>query len=369
MIGTKNQPSSAQRRLRLERLESRSLLAGGVLELTLFFEPTFDTPTTGVVDEATSPRPQGFVTSSNTDNQAISRPAQQVPQQNTSREQSRPVQNTADQAPDRLELAFNPPQQLRVDHRPDQDPNFRTPAAVDQAIAALASETTIEVVDEATSPQAQEFSALPVETQSLQTPQTSELRSTQTRRLDAIESSTDSGMIDLSPLDPLTPQLGERSDWELNQGTFPLLERIRDAARNDDRLNNQSAEIDQVMQDWFSGPGGLIAVDSVELPAGPFFLDSDMLNEGLRATVALHRSLGWSPETIAPALSGEAIDAVMQSLNHVAQSVVQPVIQTARPIVSSAVYPSAAAIAATTLAINYRRKHRLPESNLQITDG
>jgi hypothetical protein len=89
----------------------------------------------------------------------------------------------------------------------------------------------------------------------------------------------------------------------------------------------------------------------------------------LASSIALHQSFGVITGTATPALSDHVIDTIMTSLQRMAASVTQPVVQPTPHRISSVLYPTTAVVAAT-LVIASRRKHQQhPQGNLQFTEN
>jgi len=240
---------------------------------------------------------------------------------------------------------------------PPTQPSSRQPGTIDAAIASLASETTIKTsTDDALARPSDETSTVDSATSSpIMATDTIDVkpRITSSTDFSGDSPSDDNGLIDLPPLEsfePLSNQTGEREAWQLESRTMPSLRQI---AESD---GNRADLLDRVMQDWFIGPGGLISLDQVKLPAIAIPFDSSVIDVGLESTLSLHRSLSPVPGTLNPALSGEVLDAIMASIENAAASETQPTAEPSATRVSAAIYP-AAAVVATTIAITTRRKH------------
>jgi hypothetical protein len=365
---------SDARTLRLERLESRSLLAGGVFDFAL---------TTGNVEsdhlhpkshhlkpQNDSFRPHEVARNVPRSARIEAPPTRQAPPQ-----QSQSVQNaSASDANEAIAVApvrtTTPASSPSPPTTPQSQGSSRQPSAIDAAIASLASETSSEAnADSALAQPTGEVSTIESAT-------SSRIVVTETfnvQRENAFlptvsdsPSAADDGLIDLAPFEsfePSTNNADASEPWELGRQTIPLLRQIAQHA-----VGDRAEPVDQMMQDWFNGPGGLIALDQVNLPAIAFPLDSVMIDVGLESTVALHRSLNLVASSVTPALSGRALDAIMASLEQVAASETQPVIEPSPLRIPTAAYP-VVAVVATTIAVSARRKHKHPQSNLQFTDG
>lgn len=181
---------------------------------------------------------------------------------------------------------------------------------------------------------------------------------------------SDIGYVDLAPLgslDPLSTSSNDnRSDnepWELDLGATRLLRRLalQSAGQQvaSERSDDRSDVVDRMMQDWFDGTDGLIALEQVDLPTRTQRLDAIMVDVGLDSTVALHRSINLVAGNITPAISGAALDAIMASLEQTAVSQTQPVDDATGVRIPVAAYPAFAAVA-TTIAVSARRKRKHP---------
>ncbi|EMI46510.1 hypothetical protein [Rhodopirellula sp. SWK7] len=148
-----------------------------------------------------------------------------------------------------------------------------------------------------------------------------------------------------------------QNEWELSRDTLPLLKRVIEASP-DERIEIA----DELMAGWFSGPGGMIALDRVLLPSPKFAIENLSIDVQLESAVMLHRSFGMVASGVVPPLSGPVLDAIMASLEEAASSQNQPVGVTAVPRLPTAAYPAIVAIT-TGIAIAARRqfKHPSPE--------
>ncbi|WP_404306888.1 hypothetical protein [Neorhodopirellula lusitana] len=198
-------------------------------------------------------------------------------------------------------------------------------------------------------------------------------------RSDSDSVSSNEGWIDLSPLRSLMPtestesssetdrdlsnqsSASEPRSWRLQRETLPQLQRLAEGSDL-----QRASDSGRLFDDWLDGPGGMIALDRVTLPPASFALDGLAVDVQLESTVMLHRSLDWVASGTKPALSGPVLDAIMASLEGVVEQEHQPITQASNLQVPTAAYP-AVAIAATTVAISNRRKHKTPDSNMQAT--
>ncbi|MFK8115631.1 MAG: hypothetical protein AB8B91_25780 [Rubripirellula sp.] len=260
---------------------------------------------------------------------------------------------------------------------PQPQASSRQPSATDAAIASLVSEASTEAaVDSVPVQTADEVSTIDSTASSpiaatdgpSVTQENAASRIADHANVDYQPSADNKGFIELSPLEsfqPSTQDTSESEPWELDRYTIPWLQRIAQHTIEEHGLGDRADVADQMMRDWFSGPGGLIALDQVKLPAFVLPLDPTMIDVGLESTVALHRSLNIVGSNVTPALSGPVLDAIMTSLERVVASETQPTIEPSTLRVPVAVYPVVAALA-TTMAVSARRKHKRPASDLEF---
>lgn len=360
---------SDARALRLERLECRTLLAGGVFDFA-FSEGNIEFNLLPNNPPGDSSRPDEVGRNNPQPTRSETPSARKEPPR-----QNQPAQNVPGPAANEIFavaplLAANPSSPPSFPPTPQTQAVTREPSAVDAAIALLTSETSTEANAESDLAQlTNEVSTIDPATRS----RIIATETTTTQQENAVvpmvidnPSASDDGFIELAPLESFQPFFSNdrgNERWELDRHTIPLLRQI---ARHADV--DRTALVDQMMKDWFTGPGGLIALDQVDLPAITLPLEADMIDVGLESTVALHRSLDLVASSVNPALSGRVLDAIMASLEHVAASETQPVIEPSQLRIPTATYP-AVAVVATAIALSACRKHKHPQLNLQFTTG
>ncbi|MCM2369862.1 hypothetical protein [Aporhodopirellula aestuarii] len=177
---------------------------------------------------------------------------------------------------------------------------------------------------------------------------------------DSIPDAADDGLLHWFPLWGLN--LAKPSDskvetpWQLSQDTIPLLQRVIEASPEE-----RGEIVDSLMADWFSGPAGLISLDRVVLPTQYLSIDDFAIDVQLESAIMLHRSLGMVATGVVPPLSGPVLDAIMASLEEAAMSQNQPIADTTILQLPSAVYPAIIAVA-TGIAIAARRQFKHPAS-------
>ena len=348
----------AVRILRLERLESRSLLAGGVFDFTVFHG--------NFKAERPSPINQPAIVQDNP-----ARP--QVVAQDTTRTRAEPAQNasvsSASVTIESAALQASPPNSLSPSALPQAE--LRQPNAIDAAVVALAnenssvvdSESTIELLTDEVSSMRSEETLPVVETESLTARQVNAFGLSLSDR----SSTLGDDYIELTPLDPFESVTEESNPWQLESRIIPLIKQAHERPMVEQPLGERAELINQWMQD---GLGELIALEQVILPANKFPLEATLGSANLQSTVALHRSLNLVAGSLSPALSGQVLDEIMASFERMTDSKVQPVIEPSPFRIPTVVYPNAAVVATTIgIAIAARRKRKHPQTNLQFSGG
>ncbi len=169
------------------------------------------------------------------------------------------------------------------------------------------------------------------------------------------ENDANEGLIDLAPLwsnDSLENQY-DASPWRLGQPIVLGMQSIID------RASQPSDEVvDALIQSWFGDSSGMIAIDHVTLPASMVLSPIDWIDVQLESTVMLHRSLQMIASGDVAPISDVALDAIMASLNAMAESQTQPLAVIQPVEVPATIYPAIAVL--TAVAIASRRKHRHP---------
>ena len=179
---------------------------------------------------------------------------------------------------------------------------------------------------------------------------------------------SDMGFIELAPFIPMVDSAtilnrsssGEVEPWSLNRATVPMLQRMLEAT-----LGERAEIADASIDDWFADGDGMIALGQVVLPNLPFTFDTLPIDVRLESTLMLGRTWELVAGGATSTLSGPVLDTIMASLQKNAMSESQPIAHASLFNSPAIAYP--VAIIATTLAISNRRKHKLIESNLQHT--
>lgn len=368
---------NSPRRLRLEKLESRELLAGGIFDFTENVDQHRssrdsnqrkpDRPSLESIQEDRTHRDHGKPQRRDRDG---GRPVENA-QETLPATVQPPLQTNSVVATTNRELTLNPflPVSRQQTVAPPAATTLRV-EEVDEALTlsipsglvteeafdgdsakALTSEIEIGVstVREVESEPVQQLQDLPIAESEDGLLSTTDLPQT----FNAFDSSgNDAGTIALSPLRAFDP-LGKTDDsdaWQLPKAAFPQLRRIVETAQS-----NRLALHDRVLQEWFHGPGGMIALDEVKLPADCPVTLFDAIEVRLESELGLHRSLGLVSGNVQPALSVDLLDAIMASIEQAATSEKQPIATTARLRIPSVVYPGAA-VAATALVLSHQRR-------------
>jgi len=376
----------SSRSLRLERLESRSLLAAGVFDFTFHAD---DSNRSAVDLDRSHPGMESKQDGrSGSDGRSDSRPNRDQHHRRDPHDRPRnrpePINHLRlNELTQSSPIVGNPPSTTTNDRPVTQlasrnevstpintFPTTRAPS-IDAALASLTS-----TIAEDSSPSVAEV----VETFGLPEPSAEtldEFRYEASRPQSIINPQTgsvdlpnsDDGFIELAPIRPLAndetngnqPTATELEPWSLNRDIFPMLKRLLESTPGD------RAEIaDALIDDWFGDGSGMIALKRVVLPANPFVIDTLPIDVRLESTLMLGRTLELFASGATPALSGPVLDAIMASLQESAESASQPVAQASLLNSPTIAYP-AAVIIPTTLAISNHRKHKFSTSNLQRT--
>lgn len=163
------------------------------------------------------------------------------------------------------------------------------------------------------------------------------------------------GQVDLAPLWSTDNVQFEEdaSPWQLGQSIVPSIRSIID------RAGPPTDEVvDALVQSWFGGSSGMISLDHVTLPISMVSSPIAWIDVQLESTVMLHRSLEMIAGGNTAPLSDVTLDAIMASLDAMAESQSQPVAGVKPVEVSAIVYPAIAVL--TAVAVASRRKHKHP---------
>ncbi|TWT53688.1 hypothetical protein Pla22_13190 [Rubripirellula amarantea] len=170
-----------------------------------------------------------------------------------------------------------------------------------------------------------------------------------------IERAIDDGLIELSPFEldlALQDLSGQgRESWQVDAITVP---RIRSMIERAAFLEIESADL--MMQSWDARPGGLIAIDRVLLPQATYSPINGLLDVRLESTLMLHRSLELMASGDGQPVSDVVLDAIMASLNEVAESETQPVTSVKSTRITAIAFPAIAVLTGVAMAV--RRKHK-----------
>lgn len=349
--------------LRIEPLESRTLLAGNLfagddIALDLFGD---DAASSGLQQSVEGSQTQEVRSIGNNNGTNLPETTG-ASQPNTDPDLA---QNSAFNFASQATAGETPSQDQPTQQASSVEVANRLPiAAVDAAIAAFtaseppkAAEATISSVTQTTSELAIEQISESSVVSSIQTSQRQFAPFTPILSV-AVQEPSD-GLIELPPsnLDqPLDdPQDDSHLPWQFDLTVLP---QIRSAI---ERASDHRAEItDAAIASWFCGPSGMIAVDQVLLPARPVIAAVDWLDVQLEATVRLHRSLELIASGKALPISGVALDAIMASLSDMAESQVQP-IDSSHPIeIPKLAYSALAILTTGVIAARRKRRHSEP---------
>ncbi|TWU39969.1 hypothetical protein Q31b_32850 [Novipirellula aureliae] len=354
--------------LRIERLETRSLLAGNLfaaddLTLDLFIDGADFSGSQQDV-EVTQTQEVRSIGNNNSPN------VQETTRPNPSITESDIVQNLQFDLAAQEAVALSPSQGQQAQQSSTTEVVNHPPiSAVDAALSALTATAPTEAVGAEISIANETQPGLVTE-QTLESSIVSGLETSQ-RQLatftadltTAIQEPSD-GLIELAPAD-FDPSLdGFKNDsllpWQIDTGLFPKIRSVVE------RASNHRAEFtDAAIASWLGRPGGMISLDQVRLPANPVIAGVNWFDVQLESSLQLHRSLELIASGKALPISDVAIDAIMASLNEIAESQTQP-INIIHPIeVPKLVYPAIAIL--TAAAIAAKRKHRHPEPLNSVT--
>ncbi|WP_442511998.1 hypothetical protein SH528x_003752 [Novipirellula sp. SH528] len=399
------------RHLRFERLETRSLLAGEILDspidVDLNSQPT---PTSHASGQDDTPRQvAGRVPASSELRGPQTRPQENRQQENRSQDFGRPgngplgngpLGNGADRFQQRSSQTnqnaqSNLAQQTSLPNNnnvtssaapanlptplvgssitSNQNPtpqNNRLPlatSAVDEILASLQSEVEdtagSEDRDAVNSESAvttvandDDDSIVRIDATRVDDPTVTPLESlleTDTENVDDDGLFTPHSSLQLRPLENFSES--QESDWQLNKNIFPRLQRpLRSALRSAPSL------VDVSILDWFSGPGGLIDLQRASMPSSTSAVTSDFVPVQLESSIGYHRCLDLLASGVVEPISGPLLDSILASIEAMTNEETQPISEKTPIRISKLVYPAGAAIVAGSIAIAARRKHKLP---------
>ncbi len=367
-------PSSTRpsRYLCLERLESRSLLAGGLMADGLAeFTGGDDRLDRSSAKQHQSIALQSGPTQSNAPPNNANRP---IAGEFAAQGRLQPTLNPATESSQQQRLQSQP--SVAAENTPSgfivlgaaSAPQTLATDAVLASLASVSSESTA-VADEAIAGvPSSEVSTIQSADTSVRRPlgQTPDIVEIPSPEPIDFDSSEHDGTVDLTPLlaQPFQPtERASEDTWELNRETLPRLKQAIEITPGE-----LARLADNVVTDWFGGPGGMVAVDHVQLPGERFPLDNAIVDIQLESTVMLYRSLDlFAASTGSPIsipisipISGPVLDALMTTLEKIAESETQPVDNPAPIKVSTIAYP-AIAVAATGAALSARQRSKKAE--------
>ncbi|QEG41030.1 hypothetical protein [Roseimaritima ulvae] len=326
-------PSS--RRLRLEQLEHRALLAGGVLALEL----TDVSDVTGSADALQSSQVNSSIAIAETRS-----PAAQTQAAEAGRRTFQPAE-AADTTTQRPNLAASPI--ISTADTTSDSFAVEPSAATDASIQATANEDVVS---------AETVSAIDARFAAFEAP--SKAENVEAFSDDPEETVDLSGLL-RSPARLLSEAVRD-DDWLLDADTIPRLRQTLDVTAN------EFAELtDTVITEWYDIAGGMVALDHVQLPQDAFPLQRAAVEVHLESTLMLYRSLTMfssssTPQIALPAsgeISGPVLDAIMATLGELATSETQPLASSPAQPLPLLAYP-ATAIAAAGAAAAIAARHR-----------
>ncbi|GAA4456934.1 hypothetical protein [Novipirellula rosea] len=148
----------------------------------------------------------------------------------------------------------------------------------------------------------------------------------------------------------------EQNAWQLDDGILPRLQRNFQAT-----LRVVPQQVDLSIIDWFSGPGGLIDLQRGNLPSRIGAITGDAINVQLESTMGYHRCLDLIAAGVVEPISGPLLDSILASIESMASEETQPVSDPTPLRISKLAYPAGAAIVAGSIAIAARRKQKHPQ--------
>ncbi len=147
----------------------------------------------------------------------------------------------------------------------------------------------------------------------------------------------------------------QEAEWQLDKFIFPRLQRpLRSALRSAPSL------VDVSILDWFSGPGGLIDLQRASMPSSTNTVTSDFVPVQLESSIGYHRCLDLIASGVVEPISGPLLDSILASIEAMTSEETQPISEKTPIRFSKLLYPAGAAIVAGSIAIAARRKHKLP---------
>ncbi len=350
---------SSSRRLRLERLENRSLLAGGLLAVGL-------AEFTAAVDAS---QPQNLTGANVTTDVDTNGNADVHVNANANSN----VNNQVSLSTDRAQPAANP---LPNNGRTQTDDTFSQGRQTLPVVPVVSSDDTNTTTDSVSATDRVDSDSL--DTSKPTTVDSADFVSATDATFASFAEPADvdsdvatlpdhEDTLDLTPLLRSSAMLhadsASEDTWQLDGES---LHRLRQTL---DLTNDQLAEYaDAVVNEWYGSDGGMVDLDYVQLPVGMITLDTVPVDIQLESTLLLYRSLELfsstaSPHIALPAaapISEPVLDAIMATLGELAELKTQPVDSPATTRMPTLAYP-VAAIAATGAAITARLKAKSKE--------
>lgn len=138
-----------------------------------------------------------------------------------------------------------------------------------------------------------------------------------------------------------------------------ILSRLRDAIRP---TSTDFAEAsDEIFRDWLHGPGGMIALSRMDFPSDKIAFNKIMVDVHLESTLTLHRTLELfatsSSSLTNVSLSDAMLDNIMATLGELTESQTQPITEPVPTRLTSLAYPIIG-LAVTGAALTARHRFR-----------
>ncbi|MDM4016961.1 hypothetical protein [Roseiconus lacunae] len=336
--------STSHRRLGLEQLEKRSLLAGGLSNVI----------------------PTGFETGQSVEGPAadrLPRPAEEKVRTASRTGQTTPNVDLVSQVqPNALPESTTIPVSNTGTRAPVVDAVFSSLEHSEQRDATAGTDQVADLVSDNLSTK-QSNTPLPQVSCTVVPDGVSH-----TQVLTEVDHSETDAAIRLSPFlgQPLTlsADLASRS-WQFDRDLLPRLNEVAETPSKDVARYH-----DLALPNWWVGSGGMIAIDHFAMPETNSVPDETLVDVQLEGAVMLSRSVDLftlsATSPIAVPVSQQAIDTVMTTLAKLTESKVQPLYRSTQIRLSNLVYPTLGLIV-TGVALSARQRSKNAEFQKQVT--
>ncbi|QDV44475.1 hypothetical protein Enr13x_43410 [Stieleria neptunia] len=353
--------------LRIEHLESRSLLAANLfasdeIDFDLFADAADSSSARQNAGDDLTQEVRTFESANRVGLQAFIGPTQPETNSNLTENTSSDLTSQTDAA----ETLRHGPQARRSPGSDASDATDQSPSsAVDAALVAITETESTETVDDAITSETETESELAQQqlfdltmVSAIETRE-QELVSLSLARSVTSDDSID-GLIELSSSSNSVYSMDDLQDDDAPPWTFalPVAPEIQSVI---DQASNPSDEVtDAMFTHWFGGTDETIAFDQQLLLIGPSIAADDWFNAQGESMLQLHRSFELITGGKELPLSDAALDALIASLAETAESRLQPVGSTYSFELPRLAYPAIAILTVAVMMARRKHKHPLP---------